>query len=245
MSQSDDVAKSTLQIERDLAQFAIHDLKGAVHAIQGFLSVLRSGQAGPLTETQHDFLASAFITARRIERLVGDLQVFEFGERADTLVRAKCDLKSIVQLCVRELEPTSFGLGVQVVVDAEARDDWSLIADAVRLEQIIFNLIENAIRYADVNTTVRVRLRQSATRMLLVVENDSSAADSIDLKKLSAPLQRGATATILGRRGLGIGLSVVTTLVTAHGGTTCMRVRGSTVSIAASLPRRTPLDGRH
>jgi signal transduction histidine kinase len=222
------------------ALFAIHDLKGAVHAIQGFLSVLRSSQAGPLTETQQDFLSSAFITARRIERLVGDLQVYEFGQQALSIIPADCDLLKTLTMCIRELEPTSIGFDVRVELCADTNRDWSLFADPIRLEQIAFNMIENAIRYSSADSTVVVRLRQSHSRMLLVVENEASDPSGIHLDRLFEPFQRGQAAVESGRRGLGIGMTVVKTLVAARGGGVYARVRGTTVSIAASLPRRTP-----
>jgi signal transduction histidine kinase len=225
-------------VEPNVAMFAIHDLKGAVHAIQGFLSVLRSEHVGPLTDMQQDFVHSAFITARRIERLVGDLQVFELGDRSLSLIPTGCDLSSVLQMCVRELEPTAIGFGVCVAIEADPAQDWHLVADPIRLEQVAFNMIENAIRYADANTTVVVRLRQSRSRLVMVVENTATSVADIDLDRLSKPFQRGTPSALSGRRGLGIGLSVVKTLVAAHGGIVCTRVRGTTVSIAASLPRQ-------
>ncbi|HEX5166661.1 MAG TPA: HAMP domain-containing sensor histidine kinase [Thermomicrobiales bacterium] len=240
MQQSEPVSDTSRTSLSGAALFAIHDLKGAVHAIQGFLSVLRSQHAGPLTETQQDFLSSAFITARRIERLVGDLQVYEFGQQSLSLIPEDCDLLTILRMCIRELEPTATGYDVSVELCADANQNWRLFADPVRLEQIAFNLIENAIRYSTPHSTVVVRTRQSRSRLLLVVENEVADPTGINLERLFEPFQRGQAASESGRRGLGIGMTVVKTLVAARGGDVYARVRGTTVSIAASLPRRSP-----
>ncbi|MGH9174206.1 MAG: histidine kinase dimerization/phospho-acceptor domain-containing protein, partial [Vicinamibacterales bacterium] len=91
------------------AMLAVHDLRGAVHAIQGFLSVLLSQQPGPLTATQQDFVSSAFLTSRRIERLVNDLQTIAFDGQLMTLVPDDCDLCAAIEVCIRELEVMAIG----------------------------------------------------------------------------------------------------------------------------------------
>ncbi|HYI14222.1 MAG TPA: HAMP domain-containing sensor histidine kinase [Thermomicrobiales bacterium] len=226
------------EIDAGIAVLAIHDLKGAIHAIQGFLSVLRSEQAGPLTAIQHDFVASAFITSRRIERLVDDLQVLGTNTGTLSLIPENCNLQSIIEMCVRELTPTAVGFQVQVDIRGDPEGSWTLVADTVRIEQIAFNLIENAIRYADVDSTVVVRLRKSLRQLLLVVENQCAASATSEPEQWFQPFQRSEYAVQTGRRGLGIGLTVVQTLTAAHSGSVYSRVRGTTVSFAVRLPRR-------
>jgi two-component system sensor histidine kinase KdpD len=225
--------------EPRIAAAAIHDLRGAVHAIQGFLSVLLSEQPGPLTTTQHDFLVSAYITVRRIERLVGDLQVLEFGMEQLPLMLEDCDLMSAVQVCLRELQPTADGFDVSVHLEQGSHRQRRLIADPVRLEQIVFNLLENAIRYAPPDTTVVVRVRESASRVLLVVENESNGPLPDDPATWFTPFQRGEH-TDPSRRGFGVGLTIVQLLAQAHHGTAFSRVRGAKVSVAVILPRHVP-----
>jgi two-component system sensor histidine kinase ChiS len=225
--------------EPRIAAAAIHDLRGAVHAIQGFLSVLLSEQPGPLTTTQHDFLVSAYITVRRIERLVGDLQVLEFGMQQLPLMLEDCDLMSAVQVCLRELQPTADGFDVRIHLAQRNHHRRRLVADPVRLEQIVFNLLENAIRYAPPATTVVVRVRESMSRVLLVVENEISGPPPNDPTTWFAPFQRGEHADPR-RNGFGVGLTIVQVLAQAHQGRAISRVRGAKVSVAIILPRHVP-----
>ena len=220
------------------AMLAVHDLRGAVHAMLGFLSVLLSQQPGPLTATQQDFVSSAFLTSRRIERLVNDLQTIAFDGQLLTLVPDDCDLRAAVEVCIRELEMAASGFDVAVELQLDSDGPWRIVADPIRIEQIAFNVIENAIRYSAPNSTVVVRLRASRSRLMLVVKNEVSDPQQADPERWFGMFQRGnQSARNGGRRGLGIGLTVVQTLTAAHGGTICSRVRDQTVSIAVSLPK--------
>jgi signal transduction histidine kinase len=225
--------------EPSVAAAAIHDLRGAIHAIQGFVSVLLSEGPGPLTPPQKDFLLSVNLSARRIARLVEDLQVLEFGLQQVPLMLEECELTEVLQICMRELQLTSDAFDVAVHLDLDRRLHRPLIADPVRLEQIIFNLLENAIRYAPPGSMVLVRLRESASRVLLIFENDitdPSAADSATWFKMFHRGDHGVQQ----RRGFGVGLIVVQALTEAHGGRVMSRLQNARVSIAAVIPRLRP-----
>ncbi|MGH9174108.1 MAG: sensor histidine kinase, partial [Vicinamibacterales bacterium] len=141
-------------------------------------------------------------------------------------------------VCIRELEMMAIGFDVAVRLRLDSHGPWRIVADPVRIEQIAFNVIENAIRYSAPHSTVVVRLRASRSRLLLVVENEVSDPAQANPERWFEMFQRGSQPAHDGRRrGLGIGLTVVQTLTAAHGGIVCSRFRDQMVSIAVSLPR--------
>jgi signal transduction histidine kinase len=224
-----------------LAAMAAHDLREPVHAIQGFISVLRSDQAGATTPLQRDFLDSMFHAARRIERLINDIQIILSRQRGFSLVTEPTDLRAHLQSCIQELMPVADATRLDLQVDvaplpSAAVDGWTILVDPLRLEQILLNLLENAIRYGDPDTTIRVRLRRTASRVLCVVENQAIHLADDDPSRWIMPFERGQRGMAASRSGRGLGLTVVDHLVRAHGGRVLLRRRGITVAIGFYLP---------
>jgi signal transduction histidine kinase len=230
----------------ELAALVAHEFRGPVHALQAYLSVLLRGRAGPLTEIQQDFLASMYSVTRRLERLTNDIQVLTSPQERFSIMLQQVNLWRLADACRWELTPLAQEFQVALQLGGEeqplAPAAWQLWADPVRLEQVLLNLLENAIRYAAVDSTVWLRLRQSGSRLLLVVENTSDVALGQAPALWLAPFQRGERSASRHPRGSGLGLHVVRMLVDAHGGHLLTRVREQQVSVAICLPRQQHLE---
>lgn len=228
--------------DSELHQFismAAHELREPLHAIQGFLSVVLRERVGPLGALQHEFLSSAYVAGRRMERLVDDLQVLVVGERGFPMHFERVDLLEHANACVRELAPQAEGYGVRVVVDARGAGPWIAWCDPVRIDQVLLNLIENAMRYSDPAADIVVRLRRAASGVQMTVHN------AVDVKPREHP-RRWFTAFVRGHQGherthgLGLGLSVAQHIVERHGGRITACALGTRVAIRVHVPRSAP-----
>ena len=234
-------AMAARSAELDLQQFismAAHELREPMQAIQGFLSVLLRERVGPLTPVQSDFLESAFLAGRRLERLVNDLQVMVIGERGFTIEDEHIDLLDHVTACVRELGPVAEGYGITVDVEACGDGPWTISGDPTRIDQIVLNIVENAIRYAAENSIVRVRMRRTTDGIRCAICNVTDTPPSEDPRSWFASFVRGRQTTRNRRPGLGLGLAVVQHLVELHQGRIEAAVRGRQVVIRFELPVR-------
>lgn len=219
------------------ASMAAHELREPIHAIQSFLSVILRERIGPINAVQRDFLTSAYLAGRRLERLVDDVQLMVTRGRGFEIHPQPVDLLRHVQAACRELAPIAEGYRVQLLVDSGGGSDWMLRADPIRLDQVLLNLIENAVRYASADSTVRVGLRASARRLLCVIENAVDRPPAEAPAEWFMPFRRGERTGGSERRGLGLGLAVAAWLVEAHGGRLCARARGTHVTVGVCLPR--------
>jgi signal transduction histidine kinase len=223
---------------RELAAYAAHELRGPINTLQAFLSILLREQPGPLNEIQRDFVSSMYVISRRLERFADDIQIMMAEGKGLTIESRRADLLSLVNECVREVTPTADNFNVQIDVIASQDAHWDALIDPVRFSQIAINLIENAARNEVEAGTVTVTLKHSISRILLVVENE--AVDKVPegiVEDWFAPLVRGATSSQRAPGGAGLGLSVVSHLVSALGGQIVARARGQQVSIGVQLPR--------
>jgi signal transduction histidine kinase len=222
----------------ELASVVAHEFRGPVHALLAYIGVLLREQTGPLTDIQRDFLTSMYSVARRLERLANDVQVMVADGRSFSIVPESVDLLALVEACRWELDPVAQGFDININLTASSASGWQLWADPIRIEQIILNLLENAIRYGARFSTVTIRLRKSPKWMLLAIENDIERELEHSPLDWLRPFSRDSTSLASHPRGLGLGLSVVAHLVTAHQGKIFVRARENRVTIAVCLPNQ-------
>jgi signal transduction histidine kinase len=220
-----------------------HELREPLQAIQGFLSVILHNRVGTLNAVQHDFLSSAYVAGRRLERLICDLQTLVIGERAFPINCETCDMHAHAIACTRELASVAENYGVSIVVETRGHGPWVAWCDPERVDQVLLNLIENAIRYSSHSSVVRVRLRVAADGIQVTVHNQIDCVPYEDTRRWFAPFTRGsqvATQPV----GLGLGLAVAEHLVQRQGGQIAARMRRRHVAIRFALPSKAPGSSR-
>ena len=225
-----------------LAEMAIHDLRTPAHVILGCVSVLLSGKAGPLSDVQHEFLESALIAARRLDRLVNDIQVIIGQLQGFSLNLSDMDLIEYATNCIREVTPFAreANLAIQLVEQRprqRSQPSYRITADPVRIEQVMLNMLQNAAQYADPGTVIRMRIRVASHRALVAVENAAEYLRDENPEQWIVPFQRGSESRSRAAYDRGLGLTVVHHLVTLHNGRVFLRRRGNTVTVAFCLPR--------
>jgi signal transduction histidine kinase len=208
-----------------------------VHSGLAFLSILLDERAGALTPVQREFLTTMSTSVRRITRLSHDLDIVASGGTVPLLTE-EVDVLSVAEFCCREVALLASACDVRIALSAPDHGTWTLVADPIRLQQIMINLLENAIRYAAPDSTVQIRLRNSSSRVLLAVSNNVQREIDDVSSDWFAPFTRGPEGRNRHAHGRGLGLAICQTLVRAHRGRLVARARSGKITIAAMLPRR-------
>ena len=229
------MAESLERAQKQEQQFLLsvsHDLRTPLTSIRGFAEALAEGEAA---DPQR---AAAVISAeaRRLERLVRDLlELAKLDARRFDLHPRPVDLTDLVTDAADGFLPTSEREGLALTLDAE--DGIVASVDPDRLAQILANLIENAIKFA--NTTVSVSVKSSTADgrkgSRIDVSDDGPGIDPIDLPHVFERLytsDRQPTRQI----GSGLGLTIVKELVDAMGATVEPTTSPSGTTFTVTLP---------
>jgi signal transduction histidine kinase len=202
------------QSRRDLVANVSHELKTPITAIRAHLENLLDGveQADP--ETLQVMLAQSERLGRLVEQLL-DLSKLESGEVP--LHREEVPLPSLVAQVISEIEVARPDRNV--AVEAEIADDLPAVAaDRERMHQVLFNLVDNAIRFTPDGGAVTISADRHNGSVEVHVSDTGAGIAPEHLPRLFERFYRVDTARSREDGGTGIGLAIARSVVEAHGG---------------------------
>ncbi|HSQ49904.1 MAG TPA: ATP-binding protein, partial [Nitrospiraceae bacterium] len=229
------------QADRLRSQFlshVSHELKTPLTSIKGFLQNLLDGLTGPLNEKQQRYVSRVLDNSNRLIRMIEDLldRTRIQSGRLD-LVPGEVDLGHCVADAVEQLRLLAQAKHqtVEVIGPPTALVVW---ADRDRLIQIVMNLVQNAVKFTPEGGNIKVTVRQDNQALAGVSVLDTGPGIFPEfLDHIFDPFFR-AKQVRSGIKGLGLGLSIVRTLVELHGGTIAARSepgRGAELSFTIPL----------
>jgi len=217
--------------QRRFVADAAHELRSPVASMRVQLEVARDGaDTGDVTQLIPDLLADTL----RMQRLVDQLLLLARNDAAAHAPHRSVDLDDIVGAVAAD---DAHALGV--AIDLRAVEAVQLIGDPILLEQMVRNLIENAIAHAE--QEVRVGLRVTDRDAILVVSDDGPGIPVDRREEVFHRFARLDTARDRAHGGVGLGLSIAAEVVRAHRGTIEV---GTAETGGAEFEVRLPLDGR-
>ena len=192
-----------------------HELRRPLTATLGWTRMLREGNAGDTARALEVIERSANIQLRLIEELM-DLSRTATGHLSVAFSRVNLNL--VLQHVADAAKPAASDRQVEVITDF-AVDDTPVLGDGMRLQQIVGNLVANAIKFTPPGGRVTITLKRSGEEARIVVADTGIGIDPALLPHIFERFWQADPSAPPAREGLGLGLSIVRRLVELHGGT--------------------------
>ncbi len=191
-----------------------HELRNPLSTMSNAVALLKARRTTPAVQDRaHEILGRQI---SRMTMLVDDLVESARTDRGvSTLHRANVHLADTVRSVLAGFEDAG-RLGH--LRWSTALEPVVVQGDVMRLEQVVTNLVDNAAKFTPAGGTVRVALSMDGDEARLQVADDGLGVDPAQLPHLFEPFTQAHAGTEGPRRGLGLGLSVVRSLVELHGG---------------------------
>jgi len=202
------------QSRRDLLANVSHELKTPITAIRAHLENLLDGVERPEPRTMQVMLAQTERLGRLIEQLL-ELSRLESGELP--LLRETIPLAPLVTQVLSEIEVARSDRGV-AVRNQMANDLPPVDADRERVHQVLFNLIDNAVRFTPSGGAVTVTAERHNGSVEVQVADTGVGIPPEHLPRLFERFYRADPARSREDGGTGIGLAIARSVVEAHGG---------------------------
>ena len=224
--------RDATRMKANFLSMITHELRSPLNAIHGYLDLALTGIAGDLNEQQREFVQRARASSEHLYALVEDLLLVSRADSGQVrLNREVSSLQEIVANAVEELELMASDNAVSINI-AVPDDFPPIYVDAVRMQQVVRNLVSNSLRFAP--SGGQVTISASITRDDEVVGSSPDGTENKLLKLQVSDTGGGialehqqriferfyqAPQAITGRSaGQGLGLAIVKMIIELHGG---------------------------
>jgi signal transduction histidine kinase len=210
--------RSARQMQVDFVANVSHELRTPLTAVKGLVETLRAGAMDDPQVRDH-FLETVEGETDRLIRLVSDLLTLSRADsEALNLQREPTDLAKLARATADRLVPQAEARGLVLQVEAGSGSTLAL-ADGDRIEQVLVNLLDNAIKYSRPGGTVTVRVDGGSGQLARVqVRDEGIGIPADDLARIGERFYRADKARSRAEGGSGLGLAIAQALIQAHGG---------------------------
>src|SRR5690606_31910328 len=212
-------AQAAIRLRDEFLSVASHELRTPLMPLQGYAELLERRVVRGETPTERDLRAIRTIRHQtlRLSRLIDlllDLSRLQTGR-----FRIERDVVNVGELAKRVVEILAPMVQHYTFEIIEPDEPLFVEGDELRLEQVLQNLLDNAVKYTPQGGTITVRIERQGDRVMLSVSDQGIGIPESDLPQLFTRFYRANNVDSQQISGLGLGLHVVSQVVTLHGGT--------------------------
>ncbi|ACH38878.1 phosphate sensor histidine kinase, HAMP and PAS domain-containing [Citrifermentans bemidjiense Bem] len=230
------------KMRRDFVANVSHELRTPITIIKGYAETLLAGALEHPTQATK-FVSIVHSHADRLASLVSDLLTLSQLESGAVPLEARSvKVQEIAERVVVLLERKIRERGI--IVDlAGLKDAPSVMADPGRLEQVIVNLLDNAVKYTPAGGSVTLSAADREESVTIAVQDTGIGIPSKDLSRIFERFYRVDSARSRDEGGTGLGLSIVKHIVQLQGGTVSAQSSGQGSTFFVTLNRADPTYG--
>lgn len=218
-----EAAEAANRMKDEFLAVVSHELRTPLNAIMGWSNLLTPEANAELIGRGLQVInRNAQAQARLIEDIL-DISRIVTGKLQ--LSTVQCPLESFIQPALESVRPAAEAKQIELV--AELNSGVVLSGDPVRLQQVIWNLLSNSVKFTPRGGSVRVNTRGDAEHTIIEVRDSGQGIDGDFLPHVFERFRQEDPSATRRAGGLGLGLSIVRYLVEAHGGTVLAQSAGT------------------
>lgn len=227
------------RVRREFSANVSHELKTPLTSISGFAEMLQSGMVKE-AEDIRNFAGRIHREARRLITLTDDIIRLSRIETEGELEKREVKL---LELCGRTAESLEFAAGEKDVAIETAGTEVTVRANAQMMEELIYNLMENAVKYNRPRGRVTVSTKLEPGWAVLTVEDTGIGIPAAHQERIFERFYRVDQSRSKETGGTGLGLSIVRHIVERHAGEITLQSKpGDGTAVAVRLPIKSGWD---
>ncbi len=231
------------RLKSEFVSTVSHELRTPLTGIKYITSNLLKGVAGEFSPKQRQYLQMAEESAERLARLIDDLLCLSKVESHSlSLKRSPTDIRELLSRVVGTFEPVAREKAVSLEASLPTSEVW-VDVDAMRLEQVLNNLVENALKFTPEAGRVAIQIADRVEEIEVAVSDTGRGVPEGEREKIFERFNQVEREEGAGAKGTGLGLAIAKQLVEMHGGRIWAESeegRGS--RFAFTLPKRAEAD---
>ena len=243
---SRDIALEANRLKTELLANVSHELRTPLNGIMGFAEIMQERIPGPLTPKQAEMTGKIVESTLYLTTIVNDLlnqAQLEAGKMQLEMVT--CSPASLVLEVREQLQPLARAKGIELTAVIAPTTPATIIADPIRLRQVLMNLVSNGIKFTD-NGRVEIEASGGENgRWLLQVHDTGIGIPAEAHDHIFEPFRQVDGSATRRHQGTGLGLSIVRELVAMMGGRVTLQShvgQGSTFVIDLPIAQPEPVE---
>lgn len=242
LAEANDELKTLDEMKTNLLSNVSHELRTPLVSVMGYTDMILNGKAGPVNQTQQDYLSISLRNVEKLVTLIENLLDFSRLHRGDErLIFDTFDLVECAKSSIQVVKPLADSHGISIHLDAP---DGPVVVegDKGKLGQVFNNLLSNAVKFNKPAGRVDVKLNASPRDVEITVSDTGIGIPEEALSKIFTRFYQYDASSTRKYGGTGIGLAIVQDIVRLHGSTITVHSEpgeGSTFrfSLALAEPR--------
>jgi signal transduction histidine kinase len=216
-----------------------HELRTPLNAIIGYTDMNLAGYYGTLNEAQTDALERVQRNGRQLLLLINDvLDLSRIDAQGVELEARAFSPQDLVLSVVSTVEPSIQEKGLELTYDISPDLPSTLVGDPVRLNQVLTNLVSNALKFTDEGSIEILAQENDQETWTVIVRDTGRGISERDLPRIFEEFHQGAPVYGRQSEGVGLGLAIAHRLVTAMGGSIRVQSRlGAGSTFTVTLPK--------
>jgi len=208
------------EMKNSFLGMAAHDLRTPIGQIHGFLKLLANGRFGEVTDAQRGIYDKLMRKCEHQMDMLNDLLDISAIESGNLNLRPELvDLKPLLREQCDEYQIHADEKSIDLRLDLSPEDYPAQIeVDSRRLQQILSNLLTNAIKYSPSGSTITIRSSRNGANVVFAVEDEGPGIPEKEQSRIFQEFGRTSVQSTGGEKSTGLGLAIVKRLVEAHGG---------------------------
>ena len=203
--------------KKEFLSNVVHELRTPLTYIAGYTQALKQ-QLYSSKEEADSYLTTIEKETDRLNKIVHDL--IQLSHLEENLYVLEQEPIAMAQLLYDTVDFFKIRLAQkEIQYSMKVEEDVIIIGDIKRMEQVLYNVIDNAIKYSPLHSEVLIDLGTDHDRMVLTVTNKGHVIDKDDIQRIGERFFRTDKARNRSTGGTGLGLSIVKQIVTLHNGT--------------------------
>jgi signal transduction histidine kinase len=219
MAEKKEQLEQAVETKNRFIGMAAHDMRNPLTAMLGYSQLLLDETVGPMAELQTKFVGSIHKASEALLQLVNELlEISEIDSGNLRLELMSLDLAGVVRNAVEMNGFVAKGKNISVIADVEGPAVMKL--DPGKIDQVLNNLLTNAVKFSHSGTEVRARLRrlEDGCWQLAVIDQGLGIPQA-EQSSLFQPFQKTSVRGTAGEKSTGLGLAIVKRIVEGHGAT--------------------------
>jgi signal transduction histidine kinase len=204
------------RIKDDFLAILSHELRTPLNAIVGWTHLLKSGKLSEIDRQRGINVIERNAAAQRaiIDELLDISRIVTGKLKLDP---RPVELSGVIDSAIDAVRPAAEAKNIQIFTSIQDNADL-VMGEAVRLQQVIWNLLSNAVKFTPNHGRVEVDLKSAGTKLKLMIRDTGEGIDQEFLPHIFERFRQADTSSKRVHGGLGLGLSIVSSLVNMHGG---------------------------